>query len=105
MTPRRRDATGRLRYHGSGKRGRQNVRTAAVDIDHAIEALARAREALAGVPTAREDRRTRERLLAEARDHAELAQRFVRAAVRGALGGRRKRARPAVINLQIRLPL
>lgn len=96
------DGYARNRYRGAGKRGRQPLRTATVDLDHAIEALTRARDAIAGAPGG-DDRRGREQALEGARQHAELAQRFVRGVVRGVLGGGRPRKRSRVVNVQLRI--
>lgn len=94
-----------MRYRGSAKRGRQDTRTAVIDLDHAIEALQRARDVLEAVPAAAQDKRARERLLGEAREHAELAQRFVQGVVRGVLGGGRPRRKVRMVRVQLDLRL
>jgi hypothetical protein len=99
----RADTAGVIRFHGSGKRGNPGLAAVVVDLDQAIAALARAREALVAARGAG-DRRQREDLLATATERVELGRRFARDVGRR-LGGKRRKRKPRAVTVTLQLRL
>lgn len=91
---RTRDKDNRLRYHGSAKRGRQDLRTAVIDLDQAAKAAAQARDVLKQATSSRDTQ-----VIDRAMALAALASRFLRAAMKG----RRPKARAKAPKAQLRL--
>ncbi len=89
-----RDKDNRLRYHGSGKRGRQDLRIAVINIEQAIEAATRARDVLKQASSSRDAQ-----VIDTAMEWASLASRFLRAAMKG----RKRKQRKAPASRQLRL--
>lgn len=87
------DRDGWQRYRGSSKRGRQDLRTAIVDLQHAINAATQARDALKRA-TSVKDADAIERAM----EYASLAGRFLKAAMQG-----RKRTQKRPISRQLKL--
>lgn len=98
MTFRAEPGSGWMRYRGSGKRGRQDLRTAVVDVKHAQAELAHARVALERALAA-EDKAERDRLLDKGFDYV----RRTLGRLRDASEGRKRKRKPAS-EAQLRLP-
>ncbi len=86
----RADKDGRVRYvPNPGRGGPPKLRVAATDLEHAIEALTRARDLL-GLASQATDKRERASGLSMAREQLDLGMRFARTVARGALAGVKK---------------
>lgn len=99
------DGRTRRRFAGQGKRGAPaSWALAAVDLGHAIAALTRAREAFQAAGE-QPDRRSREAVLAEAREQLDLGRRFVADVAKRQRRGPKPKRRPvrAVVTVQLRL--
>lgn len=90
----RRDNDGWNRYRGSAKRGRQDLRTAIVDLQHAINSAEQARDALKRATSVRDVD-----AIERAMDYAALAGRFLRAAMQG----RKPKQKRAAASRQLKL--